>query len=265
MAGSKHIYKYPRTHHIHGSRFQEGDEELDDVPLRTLEGKHLIIEEKVDGANAGISYGPNWDLRLQSRGHYLQGGRRELQFDLFKQWSNFYIDELAPALGDRYVLYGEWTYAKHTVFYDALPHYFLEFDIFDTQEDYFLSTPRRRELLEYVPSVHSVPLIAQGTLKEIGGSLEALIGPSTLKSQTWKESFSVACKERGRDPREIMEQTDWSDLMEGLYIKVEDEERVLERYKFVRADFVQIINRSEEHWLDRPMIKNRLAPGAQLF
>src|SRR5205807_2014548 len=33
------------------------------------------------------------------------------------------------ALTDRYILYGEWLYAKHTVFYTDLPHYFLEFDI----------------------------------------------------------------------------------------------------------------------------------------
>jgi hypothetical protein len=37
-------------------------------------------------------------------------------------------------------MYGEWVYAKHTVFYDKLPHYFLEFDILETKTGAFLST-----------------------------------------------------------------------------------------------------------------------------
>lgn len=256
------LHKYPRTHHVQGSRFQAGDEDLDSVPLSTLEGKHLVIEEKLDGSNTGISYDSHWSVYLQSRGHYMQGGRRELQFDLFKQWAAYYIDELAPALGDRYVMYGEWMYAKHSAFYDALPHYFLEFDIYDRQQDVFLSTPRRRELLEQAPCVASVPVVHVG---ELSGSLEDLVGPSACKSSDWKESFHVSCKRGGHDPREIMKHTDWSDLMEGLYIKVEDGDRVLERYKWVRSDFTQLINQSEEHWLDRPLVKNLLAPGASLF
>ena len=50
-------------------------------------------------------------------------------------------------LGTRYVMYDEWVYAKHTVFYDKLPHYFLEFDVLDRQTGRFLDTPSRCELL----------------------------------------------------------------------------------------------------------------------
>ena len=42
-------------------------------------------------------------------------------------------------LGDRYILYGEWLYAKHTVFYNSLPHYFLEYDLLDRFPGQFLS------------------------------------------------------------------------------------------------------------------------------
>lgn len=58
---------------------------------------------------------------LQSRGHYLTGGPRESQFGLFKSWAATFAPILWPVLGDRYVLYGEWLYAKHICFYDALP------------------------------------------------------------------------------------------------------------------------------------------------
>ena len=53
------IYKYPRTPHIEGSRFQLGDEDLDSLPFSAILGRYLVIEEKVDGANAAISFSPN--------------------------------------------------------------------------------------------------------------------------------------------------------------------------------------------------------------
>jgi RNA ligase len=65
-------------------------------------------------------------------------------------------------LGDRYVLYGEWLYAKHTVFYNALPHYFLEYDVLDLHTQQFLSTQVRRVLLAALPIV-SVPVLIDST------------------------------------------------------------------------------------------------------
>ena len=68
------IIKYPRTPHIEGSRLQPGDEDLSQVPFSAIAGKHLVVEEKIDGANSAISFDPQGNLLLQSRGHYLTGG-----------------------------------------------------------------------------------------------------------------------------------------------------------------------------------------------
>ncbi len=51
------IYKYPRTRHIEGSRKQRGDEDLKSVPFKEVKGRYLVLEEKMDGANCGISFG----------------------------------------------------------------------------------------------------------------------------------------------------------------------------------------------------------------
>lgn len=142
------MHKYPRTQHLEGSRLQPGDEDLEAVPFARIAGRPLVVEEKIDGANVAVSFDPRGELRLQSRGHYLTGGRRERHFDLFKAWATVHGEALHQALGGRFVMYGEWVYAKHTVFYDALPHYFLEFDLLDQDSGRFLSTDRRRELLE---------------------------------------------------------------------------------------------------------------------
>ncbi len=139
------IRKYPRTPHIEGSRLQPGDEDLRQIPFESIAGKHLVVEEKCDGANSAVSFGEDGELLLQSRGHYLTGGYRERHFNLMKQWATVHRDAFYELLGKRYIMYGEWMYAKHTVFYDALPHYFLEFDILDRETGRFLDTDTRRK------------------------------------------------------------------------------------------------------------------------
>ena len=257
------IHKYPRTRHIEGSGLQPGDDP-EYAPFADLAGRHLVVEEKMDGANSAISFTQDGRLLLQSRGHYLTGGPRERQFDLLKQWANRYAEPLWETLGDRYVLYGEWLYARHTIFYTDLPHYFLEFDALDTSDGVFLSTPARRELLRKAPFVRSVRVLHEGTVAS-AEALVALTGPSAFVSGSPAERLRAAASARGLDPEQALRESDLSGLMEGLYIKVEEDGAVVERYKYVRAGFLQTVFDSESHWMDRPLIPNQLAPGVSLW
>lgn len=225
--------KYPRTPHLEGSRRQPGDEDMTDVALERVRGRHLVIEEKLDGSNAGLSFDELGQLQLQSRGHYLTGGHRERHFNLFKTWAHAYQDRLWEKLGNRYLVYGEWLYAHHTIHYTELPHYFMEFDVWDHQQQEFLDTPRRRQLLDGLPIV-PVPVLYSGSTP---GPLESLIGRSLYSPET----------------------------AEGLYIKVEEGGQVVERYKFVRASFLTAVVDSGGHWLDRPIVPNGLAAGVTLW
>ena len=126
------IVKYPRTQHIQGSKLQSGDEDLSIVPYSFLKNKYLVLEEKLDGANSGISF-ENKDIyslnqkgvdsqlqmMLQCRGHYLTGGPGERQFELFKSWTSCIEYLIHDVLKDVFIMYGEWCYAKHTVFYES--------------------------------------------------------------------------------------------------------------------------------------------------
>src|SRR5260370_18266474 len=85
------IVKYPRTPHISGSRLQPGDEDLEVIAREDLESRSLVIEEKLDGSNSGISFNRDGALTLQSRGHALSGGPREGQSDLLKPWPNHHV------------------------------------------------------------------------------------------------------------------------------------------------------------------------------
>jgi RNA ligase len=260
-AAAMSILKYPRTPHIEGSRLQPGDEDLASAPFSALAGRHLVVEEKVDGGNAGISFSEeDGALRLQSRGHYLTGGPRERHFALLKQWAHSHALQLQEILGSRYILYGEWMYAKHTVYYDALPHYFMEFDIYDRHAQVFLSTERRHQMLAGSPVV-SVSVLSAGpatTLK----ALRSLLGPSLCKTPRWREVLREEALARGLDADRAIAETDKSDLMEGLYLKIEEEGVVKERYKFVRPDFLTAILDAGGHWLDRPILPNRVRADA---
>ncbi|MEZ5400963.1 MAG: RNA ligase family protein [Bryobacteraceae bacterium] len=227
------ILKFPRTPHLMGSRIQPGDEDFAVISVDALAGLQLVAEEKLDGSNCGISFDATHGLVLQSRGHALTGGPRERQFDLFKRWANHHAVWLLGVLGRRYVMYGEWLFARHTIRYDRLPHYFIEFDILDRDSGEFLSTARRRVMLDGGPVI-SAPVLATGS----DLALESLLGQSTCSSV---------------------------ETMEGLYVKQEQGGRVAGRYKFVRPSFLQAVADSGEHWMNRPIEPNTLREGVDLF
>ena len=257
------VSKYPRTPHLAGSRLQPGDEDLSQTPFAALAGRHLVVEEKLDGANAAISFNGDGELRLQSRGHYLTGGPRERQFSPFKSWANLVAPILWPVLGARFVLYGEWMYAKHTVFYDALPHYFCEFDILDRETGAFLDTPARYAMLAGTPVV-SVPVLRTGTFATLG-ELTGLVAASTVRTPAWRDALRGAAARAGADPERALAESDSGDEMEGLYVKDESGGRVTGRYKWVRAGFSQAVLDSGSHWADRPIVPNGLADPAVMY
>lgn len=278
MRARLEILKYPRTRHIEGSRLQKGDEDTSQVPFSFLAGgKHLVVEEKVDGANMGISFTPDGRMHLQSRGHYLTGGSAfEAQFDLVKAWAQTCRGVLWEILGGRYVMYGECLHKKHTVFYDALPHYFLEFDMYDREAGCFLSTTMRRRLLAGSPVV-SVPVLHEGPLESLD-QLLALIRPSLFKTSEWRETLEHVVASEGLHLERALERVDPSDFAEGLYVKWEEGGRIVRgedgdegegRFKWVRHDFHQRIQEANEkargHVGFQPMIPNQLAAGVDIF
>ena len=263
---NRELAKYPRTPHLQGSRYQPGDKGAP-VSYAALAGRFVVVEEKLDGANAGLSFDAGAELLLQSRGHYLDTrrmGGRERQFNLFKQWGCAQEERLLGVLEDRYVMYGEFMHAKHSIFYDALAHLFCEFDIWDRASQAFLDTAARHALLRSVPVV-SVPVLYAGLAPKRVEDLIALLGPSVARTARWRASFEAEVQRQALDLAQCWQQTDKSDHAEGLYIKVEEGGRVVGRYKFVRPDFTQTILDSGSHHSERPVLPNGLRDGVDLF
>nr|CEL13781.1 Homolog of eukaryotic DNA ligase III [Kibdelosporangium sp. MJ126-NF4] len=230
---------------------------MNSIPFTHIRNRHLVVEEKLDGANTAISFTPDGTLQLQSRGHYLTGGPRERQFAPLKAWAPTIQHALFTRIGTRYIIYGEWLYAKHTIYYDALPHYFCEFDTLDTETNQFLSTPRRAELLDGLP-IHSVPVLHTGPHNTLTDLLTH-VGPSTCRTPHWRDTLT-----RHGSATAIAE-TDMHDDMEGLYIKVEEHGHVVERYKWVRPTFLTAVLDSGTHWADRPILPNQLTNPAVMY
>lgn len=266
------LQKYPSTRHLEGSQLQQGDAGFNKpakrgetrAPYCALAGHTIVVEEKLDGANTGVSFSAGGQLLLQSRGHYLAGGGRERQFSIFKRWAAAHESALLERLGDRYVMYGEWMGKKHSVFYNRLPHLFCEFDILDRSSGQFLSTEARSMLLGEAP-VLPVPVLYAGPAPRRIDDLLAMVQPSLAKTAHWKRDFEATVAREGLDLATCWRQADKSDLAEGLYIKVEQDGSVIARYKWVRSDFVQAILDSGMHHSRQPYVPNQLAEGVDLY
>ena len=219
------FFKFPSTPHL---TTLKGVEVRDDKVLSEAERidflqHELIVEEKVDGANLGISFDSEGNLFLQNRGSYLKfpavGQWKQLEL-----WLNPKMDALFETLTDRYILFGEWCYAQHSVFYNRLPDWFLDFDIYDKQAEKFLSVERRKKLFKKM-GIKEVPQICNGhySFKEI----------STLLAQS-----KISDK-----------------LAEGLYLRIDNTDWLQKRAKLVRASFIQSV---DEHWSRGAIKPNRL-------
>lgn len=236
--------KYPRTPHLFGSTGTDDDRHLGRRESEAfLKDPSLIVEEKLDGTNVGIHFTPQGRMVLQGRGHLITEGMHP-QYDLLKRWTTVKRPLLEAMLGDREILFGEWLYARHSLHYRKLPHFFIGIDLYDKKGNAFLDRATRHVRLAGTV-IPTVPVVHRGPLR--AGQLPGLIGPSAFGSHF---------------EHPVSGKTDY--LMEGLYLRTEADGRVTGRAKFVRLEFVEKMKPSE-HWQHRAMIVNELAEGADIW
>lgn len=236
--------KYPRTPHLFGSKGTDDDKHLGENESREfIADESLIVEEKIDGTNVGLHFSEDGEMILQCRGHLITQGMHP-QYDLFKQWAAVKRHALEDRLQQQFIMFGEWVYARHSIFYRELTHYFFEFDIYDKEAEAFLDLEQRMKLLEGT-GVETVPVVHVGKVNR--DDLEGLIGPSQFRSQF-----------------ENPETNRTDNLMEGLYLRTEADGVVTGRAKLVRPEFVEKIKQST-HWQHQAMVPNQLADGVDIW
>jgi hypothetical protein len=105
--------------------------------------------------------------------------------------------------------------------------------------------------------VAQVPVLHEGPVKSVQ-KLGVMISRSKFISPNRRQNLLLAAEKAGVPEEQVLRETDMSELMEGLYVKVEDDENVIGRYKFVRETFTNAILDSETHWHDRIIVPNKL-------
>ena len=236
--------KYPRTPHLFGSRGTDDDKHLNEADsIRFIADPSLIVEEKIDGTNVGIHFTSAGQMVLQCRGHLITEGMHP-QYDLFKQWASVKRGVLEDLLATDFILFGEWMYARHSVHYRRLPHYFFEFDIYSKRAQAFLDYETRMQMLACT-GLQTVPVVHRGTLNKV--QLAKLIGASQFDSQ-----FENPLTQRS------------DNLMEGVYLRTEAAGLVTGRAKVVRPEFVEKIKQST-HWQQQTMVPNQLQAEADIW
>ena len=84
-----------------------GDKVLSESERSAFLQHDLVIEEKIDGANLGISFDSWGNIQAQNRGAYLQLPRAG-QWKKLDNWLAQRTDTLFEHLLDQFILFGEW-------------------------------------------------------------------------------------------------------------------------------------------------------------
>ena len=219
------FFKFPSTPHLAllGDVKVRDDKVMLESERNDFLRHQLVVEEKVDGANLGISFDPEGNIRAQNRGAYLHLPGTG-QWKKLAEWLAPKRDAIFEQLTDRYILFGEWCYARHSVVYDRLPDWFLGFDIYDKSTAHFFSCPLRDKIFQAI-GVSQVPKLGRGhfTLAE----LSKLLSQSRLSDKP----------------------------AEGLYLRFDQGDWLVQRAKLVRPAFIQSV---EQHWSRSGIKANRL-------
>jgi hypothetical protein len=260
-------HRYPRTFHLKGSGLVGTSSDRERIEWASLSGRNVVIEEKMDGSETSFEFNDNLDPILRYRGSPLDlksRGGAEKQFDRLKDWFELNAGQFFDCFETRYRVYGEWMFATHRIYYDALPSYFLEFDILDKRDGRFLDTPCRRELTNSLPALHSVCILASGKADTVGHP-SALVGPSAFKSDTWMHTARDSATRSGLTADEFLARIDNSDRCEGIYGKVEENGEVTLRFKWVRPEFVSDIVNGGRHWKDMAVVPNAVVSDSDVL
>jgi ATP-dependent RNA circularization protein (DNA/RNA ligase family) len=221
------FFRFPHTPHLEwlGEGTPRDDKVLTASEVEALLVHPLFVEEKVDGANIGISISVFGELQVQNRGQYLMEPY-DGQFEKLNHWLPPRFDELFDVLGADLILFGEWCAARHSIAYDRLPDWLLVFDVYDLQKKRFFSIQRRDQLARQL-GLHTVPLLTAGRL-----SMDQL-----------KEILTIHPSRYYDGP------------MEGIVVRAEEVELLNSRAKLVSPHFTQNIG---EHWRKSAIRWNRL-------
>ncbi len=143
--------KYPKTAHLPWSGTIQKDDRVQAVPSAWV-GQTVVVTEKMDGENTSIYRDHIHARSVDSPNH------------LSRNWVKNWAASIQHEIPDGWRICGENLYARHTIPYGDLPHFFLGFSIWN-EANVCLSWAETQEwfdLLGIVP----VPVLYEGIYNE---------------------------------------------------------------------------------------------------
>lgn len=229
------FFRFPATHHI--ARLPAVVSPHSPLPAlapfaRLLLSRQVSAEEKLDGANLGLSLSSSGRIQVQCRDQYLARPFSG-QFAELSGWLARHEAKLRQVLSPNLILFGEWCSVRYALEYTALPDLFLLFDVYDRDAGRFWST-RRRDAFAKTAGLSLVGRVLQGHT-----NLRELTRIVCTASSNYRTG-----------------------ALEGLVIRHDSADWCLERGKLVRPGFVQVktaqlLSRNLQWNLVRPPVSHK--------
>lgn len=196
--------------------------------LASLIGQQVVVEEKIDGTNVGLTI-RDGQVVLRNRNRILNNShktRASFQYGPLWNWCYSKIDVLSQVCEDgKYGIYGEWCYVCNTIKYEELPDYLIAFDVMDISSGKWMKPEFRRLCAEKA----NIPITGLVWSGKAGRDFEKNL-------RTWVEQKSFYSR---------------TSIREGVIVRPLEGSYEGSSFKVVRPDY-----RGGVHWsVTRPIVQ----------
>jgi hypothetical protein len=209
--------EYPATLHLPWKPNNKGDKVASEQQSAVIfESEKTCVQEKIDGANCGMAYLKGHPV-LRNRTKILRKGQEmknpsQAQFASAWNWmhQNKSMFDILDQYGP-YSVYGEWMVQQHGMMYDALPEWFIAFDIYNWEKKCYIDPNKAKDIFRNC-GFSFVPTLLYGKLDSYDKLEKLANSPSHFTS-------NAKC--------------------EGVIVKVSNGELIEAKFKMVRQGFEQ--------------------------
>lgn len=155
-------------------------------------GEHIVITEKIDGANASIRCDSDGNVFACSRRNILSQGNTLQGFLGYVEGLD--KDIIFSALGSRYILFGEWL-VKHTIRYpEQRMRQFYVFDVWDTEIEQYTSWDFTKSIAEFL-GLKTVPVFYDGEFTS-WEDIYSFVGKTEMDADPTGEGIVIKSQDR---------------------------------------------------------------------
>lgn len=161
-------------------------------------GDHIVVQEKIDGANFSFRYDPETD-KVHAFSRRVELHEENTLLGAWEWSQKLDKDKVAKVLGNNLIMFAEWL-APHTVKYPDERYFNVYcFDVMDAETEQFLPQEQVKKMVQDLGLIY-VPVFYDGPFTS-WEALEALVGRTELGGE-YGEGIVIKNMTRLNDPDE---------------------------------------------------------------